>query len=241
MAQKLEESLGERVRAEGARKELIASMSHDIRTPLTSIKAYVEGLQDGIARTEEDRQRYLEVIRKKTDELDMMLDQLFFLSKIDMGEQALPMEPVDLLEFLRNFAEESRLAHARDGMEIFMEGSCPAVIRGNRMLLERILSNLMTNSIKYRTGSRGKVCIRLSALKGKAVISFSDDGPGVPESSVSRLFELFLPYRCRTQSSAEWKRTGADYCGPGHGIDGRIGKGGKQDSPWIKNRIDISS
>lgn len=59
------------------------------------------------------------------------------------------------------------------------------------MLLERILSNLMTNSIKYRTGSRGKVCIRLSALKGKAVISFSDDGPGVPESSVSRLFELF--------------------------------------------------
>ena len=191
MAQKLEESLDERVRAEGARKELIASMSHDIRTPLTSIKAYVEGLQDGIARTEEDRQRYLEVIRKKTDELDMMLDQLFFLSKIDMGEQALPMEPINLLEFLRSFAEESRLAHARDGMEIFMEGSRPAVIRGNRMLLERILSNLMTNSIKYRTGSRGKVCIRLSALKGKAVISFSDDGPGVPESSVSRLFELF--------------------------------------------------
>lgn len=191
MARKLEESLTERVRAEKARKELIASMSHDIRTPLTSIKAYVEGLQDGVARTEEDRKRYLEVIRKKTDELDSMLDQLFFLSKIDVGRQALPMEPIELFSFLQTFAEESRLAYDPSAAEIRTEGTEKAVIWGNRLLLERILSNLMTNSIKYHSGGKSRISMKLAVLEENAVITFADDGPGVPEASLARLFDLF--------------------------------------------------
>lgn len=96
----LGESLRQRAEDEERRKAWIASLSHDIRTPLTAIRAYVEGLMDGVADSGEKRDRYLQIILRRTGELDAMIDQLSLLSKIDMGEKAVPLERIDLNEFL---------------------------------------------------------------------------------------------------------------------------------------------
>lgn len=83
----LGESLRQRAEDEERRKAWIASLSHDIRTPLTAIRAYVEGLMDGVADSGEKRDRYLQIILRRTGELDAMIDQLSLLSKIDMGKR----------------------------------------------------------------------------------------------------------------------------------------------------------
>lgn len=191
MAKELSASLKEREREEQSRKELIASISHDIRTPLTAIKAYVEGLIDGVARTEEKKERYLQVIYKKTNELDDMIEQLFMLSKMDVGSRAVPMAPMDLSHFLAGLVEENRDAFQQKGMSVSYTGPSHAEISGNPMLLERLLLNLWENSAKYKAGTTGHIGMTLTEEGGRVRLTVTDDGPGVPEEALPHLFEAF--------------------------------------------------
>lgn len=191
MAKELSASLKARELEERSRKELIASISHDIRTPLTAIKAYVEGLIDGVARTEEKKERYLKVIYKKTNELDDMIEQLFLLSKMDVGSQAVPMASMDLSPFLEGLVEENRYAFQQKGLSIAYTGPAHAEISGNPMLLERLLLNLWENSAKYKTGEMGHIAMALTADGQKVQLTVTDDGPGVPEEALPHLFEAF--------------------------------------------------
>ena len=191
MAQELSTSLKARAEEEESRKELIASMSHDIRTPLTAIKAYVEGLADGVANTEEKRQRYFAVIQKKTTELDSMVEQLFLLSKMDVGNKAVPLERLDLSALLARVVEENRDDFLEKGliMELDKEDHC--FIEGNAMLLKRIFLNLWVNSVKYKVEEAGHSRMKLTCRRGRVELSVSDDGPGVPEAALPHLFEAF--------------------------------------------------
>ena len=191
MAKELSSSLQARAEEEESRKELIASMSHDIRTPLTAIKAYVEGLADGVANTEEKRQRYLQVIQKKTGELDSMVEQLFLLSKMDVGNKAVPLERLNLTRFIGNLTEENRDDFLHKGMILQYQPDRECFIEGNPMLLERILLNLWINSVKYKTEEMCRVRMVLSRTEDVVEFAVSDDGPGVPEETLVHLFEAF--------------------------------------------------
>lgn len=191
MAGELSQSLRERVKEEESRKELIASISHDIRTPLTAIKAYVEGLTDGVASTEEKKARYLAIIRKKTDELDNMIEQLFLLSKMDVGGRAVPLTEEDLAACVREAAEESREPMERRGMTLTMEAAGEAKVIGNPLLIRRILLNLWENSAKYKTDAEGHIRMRIENAAGAVRLIVEDDGPGVPEETLPHLFEVF--------------------------------------------------
>ena len=193
MAVKLQDSLNERERQEENRKELIASISHDIRTPLTAIKAYVEGLKDNVASTPEKRKQYLDVIDHKTEDLNRMVEQLFLLSKIDLGERAVPMKLLDLGQTLRTIASENDLHWQQAGAAVKMAvPETPVFIRGSTMLLERILQNLVSNSAKYRTLPEAEVHCHLAVEDGRAVLHVWDNGPGVPEQLLHRLTDPFF-------------------------------------------------
>ena len=193
MAVKLQDSLKERERQEENRKELIASISHDIRTPLTAIKAYVEGLKDNVASTPEKRKQYLDVIDHKTEYLNRMVEQLFLLSKIDLGERAVPMKQLDLGQSLRNIAAENELHWKQAGAHVALTvPENPVPVRGSGMLLERILQNLVSNSAKYRTLPEAEVQCHLTMEDGRAVLRVWDNGPGVPEDLLQRLTDPFF-------------------------------------------------
>lgn len=191
MTEALGTSLRQRAEEEENRKELIASMSHDIRTPLTAIKAYVEGLLDGVANTEEKRRRYLEVIHRKSDELDVMVEQLFLLSKMDVGDRAVPLEPVRLRALIGRIVEDNRDAFLRKGLRIVFQADTEGAILGNPLLIERILLNLFTNSAKYKDAPEGRLTLTLTASDGTVRLDGADDGPGVPEEALPHLFEAF--------------------------------------------------
>lgn len=191
MAQKLSESLKESKLQEENRKELVASISHDLRTPLTTIKAYVEGLIDNVADTPDKKLHYLQVIKKKADELNNLIEQLFLFSKMSLGEKAVPFELIDLKSMLEFFVSENLYVWQKSQAEVTIEIESNAKIIGSFLLLERILSNIIGNSIKYRSDDTFACKINLKVEKKVAILSVSDNGIGVPHDSLKKLTEPF--------------------------------------------------
>lgn len=175
---------------EKSRKELIAGISHDLRSPLTSIQAYVEGLLDGIAKTPESQRRYLETIKQKAEHLAHIISQLFLFSKMELGEY--PENPCRLMldEKISETVSALKEEYRRQGLEIHME-LAPVEISADPVYLHRILMNILENSLKYKAGGQGNLWICLERTVGGCRMSFADDGPGVPEDALPHLFEVF--------------------------------------------------
>ena len=188
MAARLKESVERTRRDEESRKELLAGISHDLRSPLTSIRAYVEGLLDGVAQTEESKQRYLRTIRTKAEDIDRLVSQLFLYSKLDLEGVPMEMRPIRLDEFVAGFVEETALDSRTHGLEITAEQLAPVTVSADPEQLRRVLSNILENSIKYKNKEMGHLRI---TLEESGRLTLADDGPGVPEEALPKLFGVF--------------------------------------------------
>lgn len=191
MAARLKASVERTRQDEESRKELLAGISHDLRSPLTSIRAYVEGLLDSVARTPEARQRYLVTIKAKAEDIDRMVSQLFLFSKLDMAEYPVEPQTFRLDQFVSDLAAETEGEYRGRGLEITAETACPVMAAADPNLLRRVLTNLMDNSAKYKTKDTGRLHISVEAVETGGRIVLTDDGPGVPEEALPRLFDVF--------------------------------------------------
>lgn len=193
MAARLKISVERTRREEESQKELMAGISHGLRSPLTSIQAYVEVLLDGVAKTPQARQRYLSTIKTKAEDIDRMVSQLFLFSKLDLAEY--PMEPQSLRldELISTLAAETAQEYQSRGLKRSAKQLCPVRITADGMLLRRVLTNIMDNSAKYRTADLGRLWIDLDEAGEHCRITLTDDGPGVPEEALPRLFDAALP------------------------------------------------
>ena len=187
MAARLKASLEQQLLAQQRKRELIAGMSHDLKSPLTSIRAYTEALLDGVAKDEAATQRYLQTIHAKEMEIEAMVNRLFAFAKMDVSEYPVHIEPLALRPLMQKLADEWDAA----GIEIQTEISPALQVMADRELLRRITGNLLSNSWKY--GGRENVHVQISAmiLGNMAEIVFSDNGRGVPPEQLSRLFDAF--------------------------------------------------
>ena len=190
MAGRLKANVQQLQNEEQSRKTLIAGISHDIRSPLTSIQAYVEGLLDGVARTPEAQRKYLTTIKTKAEDLEHIVSQLFLYAKMELGEGADRLAPLRLDRFLRDTLEELKPEYAQRGLDIQYD-LVPAEIPGDPVQLRRTVTNLADNSLKYKTSPRCRMDIRLFREEDNLILSFADDGPGVPEEALPHLFEVF--------------------------------------------------
>lgn len=176
---------------EKSRKELLAGISHDIRSPLTSIKAYVEGLQDGVASSPEAQKKYLKVIHDKANDLDKMISQLFLLSKMELGEFQETAEDIRLDETIRDLVSAEREEFLLRGLTISEEME-EAVVHADPAWIHRLIINILENSLKYKNREMGHVSITLKNLDEKwCELTMADDGPGAPEYALAHLFDVF--------------------------------------------------
>ena len=189
MAVRLKQSVDMMQRQEKSRKELIAGISHDLRSPLTSIQAYVEGLLDGVAKTPEAQRRYLETVKQKSENLAHIISQLFLFSKMELGEY--PENPCRLMldEKISETVSALKEEYRRQGLEIHME-LAPIEISADPVYLHRILMNILENSLKYKSG-QGNLWISLEKTADGCCMVFTDDGPGVSIEALPHLFEVF--------------------------------------------------
>ena len=188
MAARLRESVERTRRDEESRKELLAGISHDLRSPLTSIRAYVEGLLDGVARTDEAKRRYLRTIQTKAEDIDRLVSQLFLYSKLDLEGAPREMQPIRLDEFIDGFVEETALDSRTRGLEITADCPVPVTVSADPEQLRRVLSNILENSFKYKNKELGHLHITLEET-GRLILA--DDGPGVAEEALPKLFDAF--------------------------------------------------
>lgn len=190
----LKESVEQRLKDEQRKKDLITGISHDLRTPLTSISGYLDGLMEGIANTPEKRQRYLAAIKTRTRDLSRLVDSLSEYNRLDSKNFHYHLEPGDLKGFIGHYLvsyEEEAKQNQVEFKLVGNDGSYPVLFDKDEM--KRVLDNLFTNTIRYRRQPHSKVIISLKRIERSTVVEFifSDDGPGVPEESLDRLFDSF--------------------------------------------------
>ena len=187
MAARLKASLEERQSEQQRKQELIAGMSHDLKSPLTSIRAYTEALLEGVAQDEAAKERYLRTIRAKEADMEAMVNRLFEFAKMDVSEYPVQREALPLRETLAAVTE----GLSGDGVAVTLGGVPALTVLADRELLRCVAGNLLDNSRKY--GGRETVHVTLSARAagGMAEVTFADDGVGAPEERLPKLFDAF--------------------------------------------------
>ena len=192
MVKNLETSNAQRQKEEARRRELIAGISHDLRTPLTSIKGYIEGIETGVAFTPEMQKKYFSIIKSKTADLEHIVEQLFLFSKLDMDDFPLNMRRCDIGLVVSDIVENSSAEYAARGLALNLAASLENIFVSTDVLLFRnVIVNILENSVKYKTSEHGQMEISIAAENDCALLRFADNGPGVQEEMLPKLFNVF--------------------------------------------------
>ncbi|MFN8216164.1 MAG: ATP-binding protein [Solirubrobacterales bacterium] len=176
---------------EEMRRALVAAASHDLRTPLASLRLLVESIDDGVV-TGETRDRYLAQIRTHVAALSGLVDDLFELSRIEAGDISWTMRQVELRELIDDTVAAMRAPAEARGVRIEAELPADRVLaRANAEKLQRVLFNLIQNAIRH-TPADGSVVVRARSEPGGGVeVEVADDGEGIPAGSGERVFDAF--------------------------------------------------
>lgn len=178
---------------EKARTEMIAGISHDLRTPLTAIRGSIKGLLDGVVQGEDRQKKFLETAYRRTGDMDVLLNQLFYLSKLETGNMPLHMRDMDPSEWLTEYMKGKE--QILESEKIVFRKSIPAEpvrVFLDPEALQRILDNLIENSRKYSEANPLKIDISLCQQDDQINIVLADNGIGVPEEKLPRIFDEFF-------------------------------------------------
>lgn len=188
---KLKVNAEQEFKAKEERTMLMANLSHDMRTPITTIKGYLEGIKDGVANSPEKMDKYLDTIYSKTLVLQRLVDNMTEYSELELGRMQYAFEFVDITEFLQGLTEGYRLEVEEQGL-IFKSGipSEKMTVVGDRAKLKRVFDNLVSNSVKYNTEG-GTISITMENEKNGALICISDTGTGIKEKDINKVFDGF--------------------------------------------------
>ena len=177
---------------EKARTDMIAGISHDLRTPLTAIRGTIKGLLDGVASTPERQKKFLETAYRRTGDMDLLLNQLFYLSKLETGNMPFDFKTIEISGFISNYVKGKQeiLENGQAEITADIEG-ITGYVSVDPEQLQRIFDNLLENSRKYGSVTPLKIKISLEKSKRGFCICFSDNGVGVPEEKIPYIFDEF--------------------------------------------------
>jgi len=200
MAERLLDMVNTRQKDEENRKELIAGISHDLRTPLTSILTYAEGIEIGLASTPQIKQHYLDTIKNKAKDVEHIVSQLFLLAKLDIGEFPMSMSRVDIGCWLVDYTNSVLDEYEQRGLSVELSENIQGVVVSvDSIQLGNVLTNIIENSLKYNVQEGKRTIIACRTEDKNPVITLSDNGPGVHDDALDKLFHMF--YRGDTARS----------------------------------------
>ena len=201
MARTLAEASAREKESESARRDLIAAVSHDLRTPLSSARALVEAVADDVVEDPETRARYLAAARSELEKLGMLVDDLFELSRIDSGALRLELEEASLRDLISDTLSGFRHRAESKGVRLVGEvadGTDPVLANPPR--LQRVLYNLVSNALRH-TPTHGEILLRAEPADGVVRVEVSDTGEGIAPEDLPRVFDrAFRGERARTRT-----------------------------------------
>ncbi|TGE36378.1 HAMP domain-containing histidine kinase [Desulfosporosinus fructosivorans] len=190
---KLKDSVHTQLKYEDNRKMLISSISHDLKTPVTSIKGYVEGILDGIANTPDKTERYLKTIDLKARQIDQMIDDLLLYAKLDLNQIPFNFERTDIEEYLMLCLLESEPELETSNIKVSFHNELRQKqhVLLDRERMKRVIMNILDNSCKYMSKNEGELKILLRDTSTSLIIELRDNGSGISEGDLPYIFDRF--------------------------------------------------
>lgn len=189
----LKESAEEKVLLDKENKELISNISHDLKTPITAVKGYVEGIMDGVADTPEKMDRYVRTIYNKTNEMDHLINELTFYSKIDTNRIPYTFSKLNVDDYFSDCAEEVGLELETRGIQLYyanyVEKDVLVIADGEQ--IRRVIHNIISNAIKYMDKTKGVIQIRVKDVGDFIQVEIEDNGKGIASKDLTYIFDRF--------------------------------------------------
>ena len=191
MRRRLKESAEEKIAMDKENKELISNISHDLKTPITTIKGYVEGLMDGVADTPEKQDRYLKMIYNKANELDALINELSLYTNITNNAIPYEFHRVSVKDYFNDCMEEVRADLLSHNMTLNYNNYCAEDVKVvvDPDQLKRVINNIVTNAIKYTDKEEGHIDISIEESEKMIKVSINDDGRGIDKESLPHIFD----------------------------------------------------
>lgn len=216
MAARIDRQVSELQQTDNLRRELVANISHDLRTPLTTLQGYLETLSlKNSSLTASERENYLLTAIRHCKRLTILVEQLFELARLDSIERISYSEPFQLSELAQDIVQKYRLKANELGIDLQTDpGNTPALVHGDIGLLERVLENLIDNALRH-TQRGGRVSVDLNPAGDHVTVRVADTGSGIPPERLAHIFDRF--YRAETGTD-----DGTHHAGLGLAIARRI-------------------
>lgn len=207
MRRRLKESEEEKERYDVESKELISNISHDLKTPITTVKGYVEGIMDGVADTPEKMERYIKTIYNKANDMDRLINELTFYSKIDTNRIPYTFNKINVAEYFDDCAEEVCLDLEGRNIRFTYLNKVDknTVVIADAEQMKRVINNIIGNSIKYMDKPRGEIELRILDVGDFIQVELEDNGKGIEAKDLPNIFDRFY----RTDASRNSAKGGS--------------------------------
>ena len=192
MADKITSHIRKLKQMDDARREMVANISHDLRTPLTTMRGYLETLQLKHAElSSEDQQQYLQTVLSHSQQLGRMVEELFELARLDSCESVVFSEPFSMCELVQDVTQKFQLRAHKKSIQLnaSLNPGAPLVY-GDIAMMQRVLENLLENGLRH-TPAGGSIHVGVDVDSGNVIVQVADTGCGIPAEDVPRIFDRF--------------------------------------------------
>lgn len=199
----LKESVDDRMRYEQENRELISNISHDLRTPITAIKGYVEGIMDGVADTPEKIDRYIRTIYNKANEMDALINELSLYSKIDNNSIPYNFVKINVASYFDDCVEDISMDMEAADVDLQYENTCAGntLVIADPEQLRRVIGNIVTNAVKYNNKEDRVIQIKVAPYDEDSVsVGIQDNGSGIASEDLPQIFKRM--YRADTSRNS---------------------------------------
>ena len=207
MRRRLKETAEEKLEAEKQNKELISNISHDLKTPITAVKGYVEGLMDGVADTPEKQEKYIRTIYNKANDMERLINELTFYSKIDTNRIPYHFDRINVNDYFADCIEELSIELEEQNIELayfnYVDESVQVIADAEQ--IKRVINNIVSNSIKYIDKPKGYINIRVKDVGDFIQVEIEDNGKGIATKDLPLIFNRFY----RTDASRNSSKGGS--------------------------------